>query len=221
MNIKKILIIVTFALIFLLMWMFDLFQYISIDRINELSAWINSFGLLAPFVFIILYILATVLFLPGAPLTLLAGIIFGPLLGTLYVSIASTIGAVFSFMTARYMGRDFIESKLGQNDLFVKIDNGVKSQGWRMIAITRLVPIFPFNAQNYIYGLTNISLPTYTFVSWVCMLPATFAYVFLGGSIIAGEGNVATTITYIGIAMAIILLLSMVSRLIIKKQDLN
>lgn len=221
MQFKKILIIATFILLIIISWIFDLFQYISLERINDLSNWINSFGLLAPIVFIILYLLATILFLPGTPLTLLAGIIFGPILGTIYVSLASTLGATISFIIARFMGRDFIENKLGENDLFSKIDNGVKNQGWKMVAITRLVPLFPFNAQNYIYGLTNISLPTYVLVSWICMLPATFAYVFLAGSIIAGEGNAATTITYISVAVAIIILLSILSKFIIRKQELN
>jgi uncharacterized membrane protein YdjX (TVP38/TMEM64 family) len=210
-----------FVLAIALIWYFDLFKYISIDRISDLSDWINGFGLLAPIVFISLYVIATVLFLPGSPLTLLAGIIFGPIFGTIYVSIASTLGALLAFLTAKYMGREFIENKLGENDLFKKIDDGVKAQGWKMIAITRLVPIFPFNAQNYIYGLTNINVVTYTFVSWICMLPATFAYVFLGGSILAGDGDVVKTVTYVGIAIAIIVLLSMVSKLITQKNEIN
>jgi len=86
-----------------------------------------------------------------------------------------------------------------------------------MVAITRLVPIFPFSAQNYIYGLTDVDFKSYILVSWLCMLPATIAYVFLAGSIIAGEGNFTTTISYIGVAIALLILLSLVSKNILKK----
>lgn len=84
-----------------------------------------------------------------------------------------------------------------------------------MIAITRLIPLFPFNAQNYVYGLTYVPLKIYVFVSWLCMLPGTIAYVFLAGAIIGGEGDSAKTVTYIGIGVAILILLSLLSKRIL------
>lgn len=220
MKKKQIILMILVLTILILFWIFDLYKYISIDRIGDLTEFINNFGLLAPVVFILLYIIATVFFLPGLPLTLLAGIVFGPIKGSIWVSIASTVGASLAFIISRYIGRDYIVSKFSKSDLFLKLDKGVKNQGWKMVAITRLVPLFPFNAQNYVYGLTDIPLKTYTIVSWLAMLPGTIAYVFLAGAIIGGEGSTSKTITYIGIGIGLLIILSMISKLIAKKQNL-
>lgn len=200
------------ALVIILLWVFDAFQYISIERLSELKEWISGFGIWAPLVYILLYVISTIFFLPGLPITLLAGIVFGPVAGSIYVSIASTIGASIAFLIGRYTGRDWIVGKFGASDLFKKMDSGVKEQGWKMVAITRLVPLFPFNAQNYIYGLTDIPFKTYVFVSWLCMLPATVAYVFLAGAIVGGEGSAAKTISYVGIGIALLILLSLIGK---------
>ena len=83
------------------------------------------------------------------------------------------------------------------------------------------MPLFPFNAQNYVYGLTKVPLGIYVLVSWICMLPATFAYVFLASAILAGEGDAVKTVAYVGIAIGLILILSMVSRIIINRQNIE
>ena len=216
---NKQIIILSLIIIIFLLWYFDIFKYISIEYISELKDFINNFGILGPIVFFVIYVLATVLFLPGLPLSLLAGIVFGPILGSILVSISSTTGAALAFLVGRYTGRDWIINKFSDSDIFKKLDNGIKEQGWRMIAITRLIPIFPFNAQNYVYGLTDIDFKTYVFVSWLCMLPGTVAYVFLAGAIIAGEGNTTKTITYIGIGVAILLILSVVGKRFVKNSE--
>lgn len=218
---KKIGIIVGIFIAIVLLWKFEVFQYIKLERIGEITDFINGFGVMAPIIFILLYVMATVFFMPGVPLTLLAGIAFGPVLGSLWVSIASVTGATLAFLISRYLGRDFIVKKFSSSDLFKKLDEGVKSQGWKMVAITRLVPLFPFNAQNYVYGLTDVSLRTYVFVSWICMLPATIAYVFLAGAIVGGEGDVAKTVTYVGVGVGLLLVLSIVSKKIASKQDIS
>lgn len=204
-----------------ILWIFDVFSYIHVDRIGELKAFFQQFGIWAPLIFIVTYILATILFLPGLPLTLLAGVAFGPVYGSLWTSIASTIGACLAFLVGRYTGRDYIVRKFSDSIMFVKIDSGVKNLGWKMVAMTRLVPLFPFNAQNYIYGLTDISFKTYGFVSWLAMLPATIAYVFLAGAIIGGEGDATKTITYAGIGLALLIFLSVLGKRIIERQKLE
>jgi uncharacterized membrane protein YdjX (TVP38/TMEM64 family) len=204
----KLLVFISLIIVVILLWIFDVFTYISIERIQELKYLINGFGILSPIIFVVIYIFATVFFLPGVPLTLVAGIVFGPIIGSILVSIASTIGASLAFLIGRYTGRDWILNKFFKSDIFIKLDAGVKEQGWKMIAITRLIPLFPFNAQNYVYGLTDIGFKTYVLVSWLCMLPGTIAYVFLSGAIIGGQGDSIKTITYIGIGFAILILLS-------------
>lgn len=202
-----------------LLWYLDAFSIITVDNIQQLSEFIRQFGLLAPFVFVLLYVLATVLFLPGFPLTLFAGILFGPIYGILWVSIASTLGASLAFLIGRYMGRDFVEKKLAGSQMLMKLDEGIKSEGWKMVAITRLVPLFPFNVQNYAYGLTGVSFKVYVLVSWVCMLPATIAYLFLAGAIVGGDGDGVKTITYIGVGIATLIALSLVSKRIGKEKS--
>lgn len=221
MKYNKVFLLCSILAIIGLLWFFDIFQYIQVERINELTAFINSFGLLAPIVFIVIYIVATVFFLPGVPLTLLAGLVFGPILGTIWVSIASTVGATCAFIVGRYIGRDAIVKKFSESALFTKLDQGVKKQGWKMVAITRLVPIFPFNAQNYVYGITDIPLRTYAFVSWICMLPGTIGYVFLAGAIIGGQGDSTKTITYIGVGIGFVIGLSIVSKVIMKRMNIE
>lgn len=221
MTKKRLALITVFLILIGLIWYFDLFHYISLERIDDWTGWIKSFGLLGPFLYILLYIIATLFFLPGLPLTLLAGLVFGPILGTLYVSIGSTTGALAACITGRYIGRDFVVTKFAKSSLFNRLDQGVKDQGWRMVAITRLVPLFPYNAQNYLYGLTDIPLLTYGFVSWICMLPATAAYVFLAGSIIGGDGNVTKTIAYIGSGIGLLILVSLLSKYLMRSNSLK
>jgi uncharacterized membrane protein YdjX (TVP38/TMEM64 family) len=214
---KKIIIFGILGITILLFWIFDIFSYVSLDRIDEMVVFIDGLGIWAPIVFIIFYALATVLFIPGLPLTLLSGMVFGPIYGSIWVSIASTLGASLAFLTGRYIGKDYVVKKFKNSDIFIKLDKGINNHGWKMIAITRLVPIFPFNAQNYVYGLTNVPFKTYALISWICMLPATIGYVFLAGAIIGGKGDNVKTITFATTGIAVLILLSIISKVIIKK----
>jgi uncharacterized membrane protein YdjX (TVP38/TMEM64 family) len=110
-----------------------------------------------------------------------------------------------------------VEGWIQKNERLKKIDEGVKKHGWRMLMITRLVPIFPFNVQNYVYGITNISLGTYVFVSWICMLPGTIAYVFAGGALVSGKGDIRKTIMYLAIAGVFFVLVSLIPGMIKKR----
>lgn len=198
-NIKKIALTLVFIILLILFLVFDLYNYIGLDKINGIKEWILSFGIFGPIIYILLYWISCLFFLPGLPITIVGAIVFGPVLGTILISIGSTTGATLSFLFARYIGRDFIVKKLGSNPTYEKIDQGVKKQGARMLIITRLVPIFPFNLQNYLYGLTDINILTYMFFSWLCMLPGTIAYAFLAGAIVSGEGDTGKTFLYLGI----------------------
>ncbi|MFC1890130.1 FAD-dependent oxidoreductase [Thermodesulfobacteriota bacterium] len=194
-----------------------LFQYVSVENISKLNDWIEGFGILAPLVYIIFYILGCVFFLPGIPLTLVGAVAFGSIWGTIYVSIGSTLGASVAFLVARYAARSIVEDWMTKNPRLRKIDEGVQNQGWRMLMITRLVPIFPFNIQNYVYGITRIPFPTYVIVSWICMVPGTIAYVFAGGAIVSGEGDPKKTILYLAVAGVFFVLLSFLPGFIKKR----
>ncbi len=140
--------------------------------------WIEEAGNAAPLLFMAVYIVGTVFFFPGAILTLLGGALFGPVSGTLYNLTAATIGAMLSFLVARYLASDWVEKKTGGR--LKQLMNGVENEGWRFVAFTRLVPLFPFNLLNYGLGLTKIKFSHYSLATYIFMLPGAMAYTYLG-----------------------------------------
>ncbi len=144
----------------------------------SLEQWMQDAGPAAPFIFMAIYALGSVLFLPGSVLTLAGGALFGPVLGTLYNLTGATAGAVLAFLTARYLASEWVERKTGGR--LKQIMDGVESEGWRFVAFVRLVPLFPFNVLNYALGLTRIKLSHYVVASYFCMFPGALAYTYLG-----------------------------------------
>ena len=145
---------------------------------TSIQAWIEDAGSAAPLLFMLLYIIGTVFFFPGAVLTLLGGALFGPVLGTFYNLTAATIGAMLSFLVARYLASDWVEMKTGGR--LKQLISGVENEGWRFVAFTRLVPLFPFNLLNYALGLTKIKFGHYSLATYLFMLPGAIAYTYLG-----------------------------------------
>ena len=148
--------------------------------LRQLLGWISSLGALAPVVFIFAYIVACVLFIPGSILTIGAGVLFGVVRAAIYVSIGATIGATLAFLIGRYFARDWVAAKLAGNPTFSEIDAAVGREGWKIVGLTRLSPIFPFNLLNYAYGLTRVSLRDYFIASWLGMLPGILMYCYIG-----------------------------------------
>ena len=147
-------------------------------------AWVDSLGAWGPIAFIAIYNLATVLFLPGSLLTLGGGAIFGLVQGSIYVFVAATLGATFAFLIGRYLARDAIAKKIDGNQKFKAIDEAIAKEGFKIVLLTRLSPVFPFNLLNYALGLTSVSLKDYVLGS-IGMLPGTILYVYLGA--LAGD----------------------------------
>lgn len=140
--------------------------------------WIKEAGNAAPLLFMFVYIIGTVFFFPGAVLTLLGGALFGPVLGTFYNLTAATIGAMLSFLVSRYLASSWVEKKTAGK--LKQLINGVENEGWRFVAFTRLVPLFPFNLLNYGLGLTKIKFSHYSLATYIFMLPGATAYTYLG-----------------------------------------
>lgn len=141
--------------------------------------WIDNLGAIAPIAFILLYIFATVAFLPGSVVTLGAGVVFGVVLGSFYVFIGATIGATAAFLVGRYLARGWVAKKIEGNKKFRAIDEAVGKEGLKIVLLTRLSPLFPFNLLNYAYGITGVSLKDYVIGS-VGMIPGTIMYVYIG-----------------------------------------
>jgi len=150
--------------------------------IAALQSRLTAAGGAAPLLFIALYALATVAFLPGSVLTLAGGALFGPVLGTLYNLTGATLGALLAFLVARHLASDWVQARIegGAQGRAHRLIRGVEAEGWRFVAFTRLVPLFPFNLLNYALGLTRIPLPQYLLATFVFMLPAAVAFTYLG-----------------------------------------
>jgi uncharacterized membrane protein YdjX (TVP38/TMEM64 family) len=118
--------------------------------------------------------------LPGSILTLGAGAVFGVVHGTLLVSLSSTAGATAAFLVGRYLAREMVARRVAGNHTFRSLDEAVASEGWKIVGLTRLSPVFPFNLLNYAFGLTRVSLRDYVLASWIGMIPGTVMYVYLG-----------------------------------------
>jgi len=162
------------------------------ERIAQLRGWISGMGAWGAVVYIFIYAAATVAALPGSALTVVAGALFGSLVGVIVVSIASTLGAALSFLVSRYFARDAVARWLEKKETFARLDRMTETHGAVIVALTRLVPIFPFNLLNFGFGLTRVRFGTYVFWSWLCMLPGTVLYVVGADALIMAiaEGKV-------------------------------
>jgi uncharacterized membrane protein YdjX (TVP38/TMEM64 family) len=189
-------------------WRLGLFEMLTVDNIDRLNAWFDGLGWWAPAAFVLLWIAASVLFLPGLAITIVGGLVFGAVWGAVWTTVGANLGAVAAFLVGRYAARGMVENMVEKNQALKKIDEGVRRQGWRMLMVTRLVPVFPFNVQNYVYGLTDIPLRTYVLVTLPCMLPATIAYNFAAGSV--RTGDFGKTLWYLGVAAVFFVLLSLI-----------
>lgn len=151
--------------------------------IVDAMEWTQGLGALGPLFVIAFYVIACILFLPGSILTLGAGFIFKLLVGTITVSIGSTIGACAAFLIGRTFGRKWIAKKIEGNEKFAAIDNAVGKQGFKVVLLTRLSPVFPFNLLNYAFGLTKVDFKKYALASWIGMIPGTVMYVYFGAGL--------------------------------------
>ncbi|MEH2368860.1 TVP38/TMEM64 family protein [Nostoc sp.] len=180
------LILIVFGFSFLLNTEFALAQELANSNsfnpqaiLREALQWIDGLGTVGAIAFIALYIIATVAFFPGSILTLGAGVIFGAVWGSLYVFIGATLGATAAFLVGRYLARGWVAGKIADNKKFAAIDEAVGKEGLKIVLLTRLSPIFPFNLLNYAFGITGVSLQDY-FIGSLGMIPGTIMYVYIG-----------------------------------------
>jgi len=154
------------------------------DFLYQALEWIESLGVVGAMAFIVLYIVATIVFLPGSILTLGAGVLFGLIPGTIYVFIGATLGSIAAFLVGRYFARGWVSKKIAGNQNFVAIDQAVSREGFKIVLLTRLSPIFPFTLLNYAFGITGVSFQDYV-MGAIGMLPGTLLYVYIGS--LAGD----------------------------------
>lgn len=153
----------------------------SLDQ-EALKSWIHGYGILGPTVYMLIYAAAPALLLPGLPITIAGGMLFGPFWGVVYTIISSTLGACFAFLIARHVARGWIEAKL-ESPRWSRLDRGVEEHGWKVVLLTRLIPLFPFNLLNYALGLTKIRFLHYAMATFFGMLPACIAFIVFSSSL--------------------------------------
>lgn len=182
---------------------------------SALENWVKDAGSAGPVVFMLIYAIGTVFFLPGAVLTLAGGALFGPVFGTFYNLTAATIGAMISFVAARYLAHDWVEKKAGGR--MKQLKQGVEGEGWKFVAFTRLVPLFPFNVLNYALGLTKIKFSHYSIATYIFMLPGAIAYTYLGyvgrEAVAGGDGLIQKVMLALALLALVGFLPSLIGRL--------
>lgn len=169
-----------------------------VTHFRQLQGLILQSGTLGYGLYIALFILATVCLMPGSVLVLVGGMVFGPWLGTLLSLVAATLASAASFLLARALGRTLLLNYVGHTATFQAIERGIARNGIDFLILTRLIPLFPYNIQNYAYGLTAIPFWSYTLISALTTLPGIFIYTFMASELAAD-----------GITLAFVLKLSL------------
>ncbi|MCC5911064.1 MAG: TVP38/TMEM64 family protein [Clostridiaceae bacterium] len=196
-------------------------EFISIEFLRRFTGRIRDLGFLGVLLYLLSFAIGTMLILPSLPFALLGGITYGTVRGIIYASIGDLLGASMAFIVARYIGRGRIEKRLKRNKAFHEIDEGVKQEGWRIVVLTRMVPVIPHWLQNYAYGLTAISFTTYAFVSLLCIVPGTAAWIFAVNTVGKSQADAKKTVIYLAIAGVLIVGVSYLPRWIYKKKMLG
>jgi uncharacterized membrane protein YdjX (TVP38/TMEM64 family) len=175
--------------------------------LDAARGWVESAGPLAFAAYVAVYVASVLLLIPGTLATLAAGPLFGLWLGTAAVSLASTTAAALAFLIARYAARAAVAARARREPRFAAVDRAIGAKGWRIVALLRLSPFFPYPILNYLFGLTPIRFWPYVAATWLAMLPATFLYVYLshaGAQGLAGvEVGVSVETVLIGLALVV------------------
>ena len=154
----------------------------SPEAIAAFLEWVQSAGLWGALLFGLAYIPTAVLFVPASVLTLGAGFVFGVAHGTVIVSLGSTAGAAAAFVVARTVGRSWVVRRMARYPGLNAIGRAVESEAFKVVLLTRLSPLFPFNLLNYAFGVSSVPFKTYVLASWLGMLPGTLMYIYLGSA---------------------------------------
>ena len=148
-----------------------------VSWIEHILPWFQS--PLGMFLFIPIYAVWVTFLLPGVWISMVAGALYGPLLGSLVAFIGACVGAITSFLLGRNLARDWLLSKISTNKKFSTVSNEIKEQGVKLILLTRLSPAFPFSLLNLAYGLSEVTFKDYA-IGLLGIMPGTILFCNLG-----------------------------------------
>src|SRR6266478_5068523 len=177
-------------------------------------AWIRGAGTAGMAVFLVAYVVACVLLLPGLVLTLGAGFAYGVAVGVPLVWVSANLGAAVAFLLGRTLARERIAARVAGNPRFAAIDRAVGREGLKIVLLTRLSPAFPFSLLNYAYGLTRVTFRDYVVGSLIGMIPGTAMYVYLGSLLTSvtqlssgapSGGTAKQALTWVGVAATLMI----------------
>ncbi len=186
------------------------------DYLKAFLLWTQEVGFPGALVLGLVYVVGALVLFPGSVLSMGAGFLFGLLWGTVLVSVASTTAACLAFLMGRSIGRGWIADKIRGNPRFRAVDQAVGRQGFKIVFLIRLSPLFPYTVQNYAFGLTDIKFWKYALASWIGMIPGTIMYVYFGyaaksiAQIIAGRATMSTpqkVFLWVGLALTVAVVL--------------
>ncbi|MCI0387225.1 MAG: TVP38/TMEM64 family protein [Acidobacteria bacterium] len=176
---------------------------------------IKNLGPIAPVVVVIGYVVLTVLLIPGSLLTLIAGGVFGLWKGLVVVVIGANIGALGSFLLSRTFLQERVLNWAARNPRFASLDRAIAREGFKVVLLSRLSPVFPFTLLNYFLGLTNVGVSSYVLANLIGMLPGSFLYVYLGATArqaLAGGSNLIFTLIGLGATIALVMVVTRAAR---------
>lgn len=183
--IKFFIFILGLALLLSATWFFNLPQYFDAESID---GYVSSYGTGGPYIFIGIKALIVGLFLPGTPLTIAGGVLFGPFLGTIYVLIAATVGSAIGFLITRFLAYDFLEPVIQKYfPKLHKYTKRVEKRGVLVTFILRVAQIFPFSVLNIALALTPIRFRDYVVGTFFGLIPGSIIYVVLGDSFLSSK----------------------------------
>ena len=174
------------------------------DWSDTFQAWIEGLGSFGWMLFVAVYVVGTVLLVPGSVLTFAAGLAFGLGIGFPLVVVSATIGATLAFLIARHLAYDKVESLIQDRPKFKAIQSAVGEGGWKVVAMLRLSPVLPFNLQNYFYGVTDLKLRDYVAATFVGIMPGTLVNVYVGAAGKAASGEGASTLEWSFLAIGLV-----------------
>lgn len=148
--------------------------------LKQVLDWLSTLGAWGPLLFVLLYVASCVALIPASLLTLGAGAVFGFVKGFVLVNLGAALGAAAAFLVGRHLAREWVARKIAAHPRFAAIDRAVAQEGWKIVLLTRLSPVFPFFLLNYGYGLTRVSFRHYFFATWLGIVPGTMLFVYLG-----------------------------------------
>ncbi len=216
-----------FALVLILIFYFVNVKYGDLIKdsegrreiIERASNFVESYGFFGPLIYILIYGLSEIILFPGTLLTFIGAVIFGIWKGTLFTVIGATLGASLAFLTAKYFGKDFVGLLLGKK--LERFENLCRDYGFKAIIILRLLPAVPFNALNFISGLSRIRFIDYFLATLIGIIPGTFVYTYLfatvGERILIGEVRIGDFLSLELILPILLFVVLLVTTFFLKK----